>query len=62
MAEKSVGFTLMIEPELRKQFVALAKSQDLSAAQVVRAFMRDYISRNAQGSLPLKSGGKANGS
>lgn len=61
MAEKSVGFTLMIEPELRKQFVALAKSQDLSAAQVVRAFMRDYLARHAD-ALPPNSGGAANGS
>lgn len=62
MADKSVGFTLMIEPELRKQFIQLAKSKDQSAAQVVRAFMRDYIKRNAQGSLPLKPEVKSDGS
>lgn len=61
MADKSVNFTFVIEPELRKAFIDLAKSQDQSAAQLIRAFMRDYLARHAD-ALPPNSGGAANGS
>lgn len=61
MAAKSVSMTFVCEPELRKQFMAVCVAADTPASQVIRALMRDYISRNAQGSSPLKSGGKGNG-
>lgn len=61
MSSKSVSMTFVCEPELRKQFVDVCRSDDKPAAQVMRALMRDYIKRHAQGSLPLKSEGKANG-
>lgn len=61
MAAKSVSMTFVCEPELRKQFMAVCLASDTPASQVIRALMRDYIKRHAQGSLPLKSEGKANG-
>lgn len=61
MATKTVSMTFMCEPELRKQFMAVCRADDKPASQVVRALMRDYIKRHSQGSLPLKSEGKANG-
>lgn len=61
MADKTVSMTFLCEPDLRKQFVELARADHKPASQVLRALMRDYIERNAQDASPLKSGGKANG-
>ena len=49
--------TFVCEPELRKAFVDLCRADDLSASQVMRAFMRDYLAKKSQGRLPLKDGG-----
>lgn len=57
MADKSASMSFVVEPELRKQFVELARADDKSASQLIRAFMREYVERKAQGRLPLKSGG-----
>jgi len=62
MADKSVSMTFVCEPELRKQFTDLCRADDKSAAQVIRAMMRDYIKRQGQGRLPFKSESKADGS
>jgi len=40
---KSAGFRIRVEPELRDLFVSACKEEDLSAAQVLRSFMKDYI-------------------
>jgi len=40
---KTAGFRFRVEPELRDAFVKICSEQDMSAAQVLRRFMRDYI-------------------
>lgn len=40
---KSVGLRIRIEPELRDAFVQACRRTDRSAAQVLRAFMRQYV-------------------
>lgn len=40
---KDVGLRIRMEPELRQAFVFTCKAQDLSAAQVLRAYMRKYV-------------------
>lgn len=40
---KSAGFRLRVEPELRQAFIDACKASDLSAAQVLRSFMKSYI-------------------
>lgn len=50
----SGSMTFRVEPELQAAFVAACKSADLSAAQVLRAAMRDFLNDHAQPSLPLK--------
>lgn len=40
---KDVTFTMRIDAELRDAFVAACKARDVSAAQIVRAAMRDFI-------------------
>ncbi len=36
-------FNMRIDEKLRADFIAACKSRDMSAAQEVRQFMRDYI-------------------
>lgn len=43
---KESGFRVRVESGLRREFIDLCKSQDLTAAQVLRAYMRDYIERH----------------
>lgn len=40
---KDVGLRIRLQRELREHFIAVYKSQDKSAAQVLREFMRSYI-------------------
>lgn len=43
---KESGLRIRVEKQLRYDFVQTCKKQDLTASQVLRAFMRDYIHRN----------------
>ena len=40
---KEAGLHLRVEEGLRRRFVAACQKQDLSASQVLRAFMRRFI-------------------
>ena len=40
---KESGMRIRVEAELRKQFIDICRSRDLTAAQVLRAFMRHYV-------------------
>lgn len=40
-----------VEPELKRAFEDACKRNDLTASQVIRSFMREYVSKNAQGEL-----------
>lgn len=42
---KQVGMRIRIDPELRREFIEACRNQDLTAAQVLRGFMRDYIKK-----------------
>jgi hypothetical protein len=44
---KDVGMRIRIEPELRDQFVSLCRDNDTPAAQVLRAFMREFVKSNS---------------
>ena len=46
MRKKNVAFKIRIEEELRREFVDTCNADDLTAAQVVRRFMRGYIERH----------------
>ena len=43
---KTAGLRIRVEPDLRDLFVRACQANDLSAAQVLRAFMREYITQN----------------
>jgi hypothetical protein len=53
--EKQSSMTFRMPADLHGAFVAACKGRDRTAAQELRAFMRDYVERNAQGRLPLVS-------
>lgn len=64
MVQKTGSMTFRVEDDLQAAFVAACKRKDVTAAQVLRGAMRDYLARNAQPALPLDGGvvvkGKAN--
>lgn len=64
MVTKSGSMTFRVEDDLQAAFVVACKRNDVTAAQVLRGAMRDYLSRNGQASLALvgakSSKGKAN--
>lgn len=43
---KEAVFTLKLEPDLRRAFVAVARANDRTASQAVRDLMREYIDRH----------------
>jgi hypothetical protein len=45
---KDSGLRIRVERELREKFLALCREQDKPAAQVIREFMRDYLSRHTK--------------
>ncbi len=57
---KSVGLRLRLERELRQEFMETCRADGQAAAQVLRAFMRDYVQRKraaVQGELFGSLGG-----
>ncbi len=45
---KTAALRIRIEPELHQQFLATCKKQDVPASQVLREFMKQYVSVNEQ--------------
>jgi hypothetical protein len=39
------GFRIRVDNQLRREFIRACRSRDLTAAQVLRAFMRDFVRR-----------------
>lgn len=55
MIEKTEALNFRVESELKAAFVAACKANDVNAAQVLRAAMRQYLKDNGQAALPPKS-------
>ena len=49
---KESGLRIRVETQLREEFLHACKKDDLTAAQVLRAFMRAYVERQRQGDQP----------
>ena len=43
---KTAALRIRIEPELHKSFLDTCKAQDVSASQVLREFMKQYVATN----------------
>lgn len=59
MEEKPARLTVLIDAEKKKAFEALCASQDITASQVVRQLIRDYLAKhgiqpNADGPAALE--------
>ncbi len=51
---KNAGLRIRIEPELRDAFIQTCHESHIPAAQVLRAFIRDYVTQAQQQSRTLK--------
>jgi hypothetical protein len=49
---KESGLRIRVENELREAFLIACKREDLTAAQVLRGFMRSYVEQKAGGVQP----------
>jgi antitoxin component of RelBE/YafQ-DinJ toxin-antitoxin module len=47
MAAKDSGLRIRIERPLREAFLEACRTQDMPAAQVLRAFMREFVAEKA---------------
>ena len=45
---KDSGMRIRVEQQLREDFLAACKSDDVPAAQVIRRFMKEYIEKARQ--------------
>ncbi len=43
---KTAALRIRIEPELHQKFLDICKSQDVAASQVLREFMKQYVSNH----------------
>jgi hypothetical protein len=46
MEDKPARLTVLIDADRKKAFEALCASQDITASQVVRQLIRDYLARH----------------
>ncbi|WP_374496603.1 plasmid-related protein [Vogesella indigofera] len=49
---KDSGLRIRVEAQLREDFLRACQKDDLTAAQVLRAFMRSYVDRQRHGEQP----------
>lgn len=65
MAMKDVGLRIRVQRELREQFLEACQAQDKPAAQVLREFMREYVSahiaEHQRGNGPARRAKKTRG-
>jgi len=45
---KTAALRIRIEPDLHKEFLDTCKAQDIPASQVLREFMKQYVSAHGQ--------------
>jgi len=53
---KDSGLRVRVERDLRERFLEICRQQDRPAAQVIREFMREYISDHETDGSETKSG------
>jgi hypothetical protein len=52
MEDKPARLTVLIDAEKKKAFDALCASQDITASQVVRQLIRDYLAKHGVAYTP----------
>lgn len=43
-----IGLRIRVDDKLRHEFIEICKAQDITAAQVLRAFMRSYVEEHGE--------------
>ncbi len=59
MEEKPARLTVLIDADKKKAFEALCASQDVTASQMVRQLIREYLRRHGVEYTPANSHGPA---
>ena len=54
MEEKPARLTVLIDVDKKKAFEELCASQDITASQVVRQLIRDYLAKHGVSYQPLE--------
>jgi predicted transcriptional regulator len=49
--KKEIAFTVRVDSDLKDAFLSAAQSQDRTASQLIRDFMRDYVKKHGQRDL-----------
>lgn len=49
--ENEVIQSFRVDPDLRKVFHQVCQDKDMTASQVFRQFMRDYVRKHGQGNM-----------
>jgi antitoxin component of RelBE/YafQ-DinJ toxin-antitoxin module len=57
MESKTARLTVLVDPDKKEAFEQLCAKQDLTASQVVRQLIRDYLSKHGVGYGKPESGG-----
>jgi hypothetical protein len=60
MEDKPARLTVLMDAEKKKEFEDLCASQDITASQVVRQLIREYLARHGVENL-VKGARRANG-
>lgn len=55
---KAAGLRIRSEPELRDVFMNACHSRDISAAQVIRSFIKDYVQQHQEAKTSLEKSRK----
>jgi Ribbon-helix-helix protein len=58
MEEKPARLTILIDAEKKKAFEALCASQDITASQMVRQLIRDYLAKHGVDYTPATGQGE----
>ena len=58
MEEKPARLTVLIDADKKKAFEELCASQDITASQVVRQLIRDYLARHGVAYAPGDTDGE----
>jgi hypothetical protein len=46
MEDKTARFTILIDADRKREFEALCAAQDVTASQMIRRLMREYLSKH----------------
>lgn len=55
------NLTIRVPAEMRDRFLQVCKAKDVTASQILRAAMRDFLETNAQPALPFGGAAKPKG-